>query len=189
MQPITATSRAATTLTVTEYAVLGVLVHVGGEVSGYDLRKLAETSVGYIWRPSKTHLYTVLRRLVAAGAATERDVPQRGRPDKRLFRATVAGEELLRLWLARDEPESDPDQSVLVLKLFFGAHGDPEALARQLRAFREAYAARLAVYERMREAPERGVSDRFTRLTLGYGIARARAAVTWADFALEELHA
>jgi DNA-binding PadR family transcriptional regulator len=176
-------------LTLTEYAVLGLLVHVGGEISGYDLRKLADSSVGYIWQPSKTQLYTVLRRLVGSGCATERDIPQRGRPDKRLFLATDAGREALAHWLDRDEHESDPDRSMLVLKLFFGEHADRAALVRQLTAFRAAYAERLATYERMREAPEREVSDRFTRLTLRYGIARARAAVEWADLALTELTA
>jgi len=181
------TTSLSVTLTLTEYAILGLLVHVGREISGYDLRKLAESSVGYIWQPSKTQLYAVLRRLVAAGCATERDVPQRGRPDKRLFRATEAGRDVLAGWLDRDEQETDPDRSMLVLKLFFGEHGSREALIRQLTAFRSAYADRLGTYERMLAAPERGVSDRFTRLTLRYGIARAGAAVEWADVALSEL--
>src|SRR5262249_16338160 len=104
------TKTATVSLTLTEYAVLGLLVHVGRAISGYDLRKLAESSVGYIWQPSKTQLYTVLRRLVGADCATERDVPQRGRPDKRLFRATEQGAETLTNWLDRDETESDPDR-------------------------------------------------------------------------------
>ena len=183
----TTSAPVATGLTLTEYAVLGLLVHVGREISGYDLKKLAESSVGYIWQPSKTQLYAVLRRLVTAGCATERDVPQRGRPDKRLFRATDAGRQTLARWLGRDEQESDPDRSMLVLKLFFGEHGNRDDLVRQLGAFRSAYAARLATYEGMRDAPERGSSDHFTRLTLQYGIARARAAVEWADVALAEL--
>ena len=77
-----------------------------------------------------------------------------------------------------------------MLKLFFGAQGDRDALVRQVAAFRDSYAARLATYEskwRSADRYERGVSDEFTRLTLRYGIARARAAVDWADAALEAL--
>jgi PadR family transcriptional regulator AphA len=181
------TTAAVATLTLTEYAVLGLLVHVEREISGYDLRKLAETSVGYIWQPSKTQLYAVLRRLVSAGCATERDVPQRGKPDKRLFRATDRGREVLRDWMGRDDEEDDPDRSVFVLKLFFGRHGDRSALARQLARFRDLYAARLETYEAIWQGSYADVSDRFTRLTLRYGIVRARAAVAWADEALEEL--
>ncbi len=186
---MTARTRARTELTLTEYAVLGLLVHVDAEISGYDLKKLSESSVGYIWQPSKTHLYAVLRRLVAAGCASERHVPQRDRPNKRLFRATDAGRGALRQWLGRDEAETDPDRSVLVLKLFFGRHASREALGRQLARFRELYAARLATYEDMWQQRGSDVSDEFTRLTLRYGIVRARAAVEWADAALEELAA
>jgi len=96
----------------------------------------------------------------------------------------------IREWLERDEDTSDPDRSVLVLKLFFGAQGDRGALVRQLAAFRDAYAARLARYESKWQSAdpyERYVSDEFTRLTLRYGIARARAAVDWANATLKEL--
>ncbi len=174
------------TLTLTEYAVLALLVHVGGPISGYDLRKLATTGVGYIWAPSKTQLYAVLARLVDRGLATRRDVAQRHKPDKQLYRATAAGRAAVRDWLARDETEPDPDRSMLILKLFFGSQGDRTALRAQLADFREAYARRLELYEhKARNRTTDG--DDFTYLTLRYGIARARAAVDWADEALKEL--
>jgi PadR family transcriptional regulator, regulatory protein AphA len=175
-------------LTLSEYAVLGLLCHLGKPISGYDLRKVVDTSVGYIWQPSKTHVYVVLRHLVDAGLATRREVEQRGKPDKQLYQATPAGRAALRAWLDRDEDVSDPDRSILVLKLFFGAQADPEAIVRQLAAFRDAFARRLLTYESMQGEPSDGIPDDFTRLTLRYGIARARASVEWADAALEELN-
>jgi PadR family transcriptional regulator, regulatory protein AphA len=178
-----------TRLTLTEYAVLGLLGQLDRPVSGYELKKLVDSSVGYIWQPSKTQLYAVLPRLVEAGFATRREVRQRDRPDKQLYRIKEAGRAAMREWLDRDEETSDPDRSILVLKLFFGHQGSREALVRQVAAFREAYARRLATYERkpLGEGESCGYSDEFTRLTLRYGIARARAAVRWADAALEEL--
>ena len=174
------------TLTLTEYAVLALLVHARGPISGYDLRKLATSGVGYIWAPSKTQLYAVLARLVDRGHATRRDVAQRRRPDKQLYRATPAGRTAVHDWLARAENETDPDRSTFILKLFFGSQGDRAALREQLAAFREAYARRLELYEhKARNRTPDG--DEFTFLTLRYGIARARAAVDWADEALNEL--
>jgi PadR family transcriptional regulator, regulatory protein AphA len=172
-------------LTLTEYAVLGLLGHIGRPISGYELRKVLDRSIGYIWQPSKTQLYVVLPRLVDAGLATSREVEQRGRPDKQLYRITRSGQVAIREWLDHDEHVTDPDRSMLVLKLFFGSQGDRRALVRQLVRFRDVYARRLATYEEMRD--EDDGADEFTRLTLRYGIARAKAARDWANTALREL--
>jgi DNA-binding PadR family transcriptional regulator len=184
-QAAVASTRSAQELTLTEYAVLGLLGHVGRPISGYELRKVLDRSVAYIWQPSKTQLYAVLPQLVAAELATSREVEQRGRPDKQLYRITRAGRLAIREWLERDEDTTDPDRSMLVLKLFFGSQGDRRALVRQLASFRDAFARRLATYEEMRDEGEG--DDEYTRLTLRYGIARAEAARDWVDTALREL--
>ena len=85
----TKTQTAASTVTATEVAVLGLLVD--GERSGYDLLRQAEKSVGFFWTPAKTQLYAVLRKLVVGGFATARHVRQSDRPDKTLYRITVIG--------------------------------------------------------------------------------------------------
>ena len=51
-----------------------------------------------MWAPAKSQLYAVLPRLVDAGLAKKRDVPQRGRPEKQVYRITRP-EEALRSWL------------------------------------------------------------------------------------------
>jgi PadR family transcriptional regulator AphA len=175
--------------TITELTVLAMLGHIRRrEVSGYDLKKFADDSLGYLWAPSKTQLYVVLRRLVGDGLIVVRDVRQVHRPDKQLYRITTEGRTIVREWLERDEDEPDPDRSTFMLKFFFGRQAAPDAMRRQLDAFRDAYAQRLAVYEEIdRTAGNRSTRDTYTRLALQYGIARARAAVTWADAAASEL--
>jgi DNA-binding PadR family transcriptional regulator len=177
--------------TITELTVLAMLGHVRRrEVSGYDLKKFADDSLGYLWAPSKTQLYVVLRRLVQDGLVEVRDVRQADRPDKQLYRITAEGRGVVRAWLERDEDETEPDRSTFMLKFFFGRQAAPEAEAmrRQLAAFRDAYAERLAVYEGIdRDAGSRETRDTYTYLALQYGIARAQAAVTWADAAAREL--
>jgi PadR family transcriptional regulator, regulatory protein AphA len=177
--------------TITELTVLAMLAHVRRrEVSGYDLKKFADESLGYLWAPSKTQLYVVLRRLVADGLIEVRDVRQAHRPDKQLYRITAGGRALVREWLERDEEEADPDRSTFMLKFFFGRQAAPQAIRRRLDAFRDAYAERLAVYEEIdRTAGRSATRDDYTRLALHYGIARAQAAVTWADAAASELRA
>ena len=169
-------------LTLTEHAVLATLGHLGPrEVSGYDVKKFVDGALGYVWAPSKTHLYTVLGRLVEAGLATRRDVTQQSRPNKQLYRITERGSQVVRDWLDRPASETDPDRSVFLLKFFFGSQASRDALLGQLAAFRDLFAKRLATYEDMRAEIESDPGDEFTYLALRYGIARARAAVEWAD--------
>lgn len=177
-----------TGLTLTECAVLGMLGHLGpDEASGYDLKKFADASLGYLWAPSKTQLYAALAQLVQAGLATRREVPQRHRPDKQLYRLTERGGEIVREWLEGREVEADPDRSTFMLKFFFGRQAGRDSLVAQLEAFRDLYAERLSAYEEKAAGEAPPTRDEFTYLALRYGIARARAAVDWADGALREL--
>jgi len=183
------TIAAAVRLTQTEYAVLATLGHFGpDEVTGYDVKKFVDGALGYVWGPSKTHLYAVLRRLVETGLATRRELTQRSRPNKQLYRISDRGREVVREWLDRPEAEADPDRSIFMLKFFFGGQAGRESLLAQLRAFRSLYAERLHTYEDMRTSIEASdTRDEFTYRALLYGIARARAAVAWADETLRDL--
>ena len=80
--------------TTTELAVLGLVAF--GETSGYDLARTAARSIGHMWAPSRSQIYKVLPRLVAAGYARSREIEQRGRPDKAVYRITPAGRRALR---------------------------------------------------------------------------------------------
>jgi DNA-binding PadR family transcriptional regulator len=159
-----------------------------GEASGYDVKKFVDNALGYVWAPSKTHLYTVLRRLVAAGLAERRDVAQSTRPNKQLYRISDEGRKVVRDWLDREETETDPDRSIFMLKFFFGSQADRESLVAQLRRFRDLYARRLETYERIRDSrPPTATRSEFPYRALLYGIARAEAAVSWADATLNDL--
>ena len=175
-------------LSLTEYSALGLLAREGA-ASGYDLMKVAARSVGYIWSPSKTQLYTVLGRLVDRGLATRRDVPQPGRPDKSLYRITASGRRALSDWLDDDAVDDEVERHPFLLKLFFGQHGEPDAIVRQLEAYRDAAVARLETYREVeRHIVEHDDLERhFGYITLGFGIARAEATIAWADATLAEL--
>jgi DNA-binding PadR family transcriptional regulator len=172
--------------TTTEYAVLGLLAF--GERSGYDLARAADRSIVFIWTPSRSQIYKVLPRLVAAGLASSRAVEQQRRPDKALYRVTPAGMRVLRAWI--DEVEEDPagGSSVFLLKVLFGGFTEPEAAAAQLEAYRDYAARRLERYEEIERnpSPERTI---FGLLALQHGIAHARATTEWADRALAALGA
>src|SRR3990170_1059299 len=110
----------------TAYGVMGMLTF--GEMSGYDLGKAIEGSIGFFWAPAKRQLYAELRRLVELGWAREREVEQTDRPDKRIYTITPAGEEALRSWLGTPPVYLDPIKSPFLLRLFFGHLAGPDAV-------------------------------------------------------------
>jgi DNA-binding PadR family transcriptional regulator len=172
----------------TELAVLGLLAW-SGEASGYELHKRATGSVGFIWAPARSQLYAVLKRLAAAGLVEGRHVEQADRPDKRLFRLTGEGRRTLRAWLDRVEPIEPEDRDGVLLKRFFGAHGDPDAGRRQLEDYRARVADRLATYRDIERSFEGETSlDARNRLqTLRLGLALMQASLAWADETLAAL--
>jgi PadR family transcriptional regulator, regulatory protein AphA len=175
----------AAALTITEYAVLGLLST--GEQSGYDLKKRADSSVGYFWAPAKSRIYAILPRLVDAGLVRRRDVRQQSRPDKQLYRLTPEGRRALVAWLGTPL-EPGPDSNLLLLKLFFGELAGPETLIEQVRARRgEVERFRAELEEIDARPPRPGHDDLYPRLTRMYGFAWAAAVIAWTEAAEREL--
>jgi PadR family transcriptional regulator AphA len=116
-------------------------------------------------------------------------VAQSERPDKRLFRLTAAGRATLRAWLDEVEPIEPEDRDGILLKLFFGAYGDPEAGQRQLHDYRRRVQDRLATYADIEAAfdGEEGAAALRRLQSLRFGMALMRASLEWADETLGAL--
>lgn len=171
-------------LTPLEGGLLGLLAR-GGELSGWDLQKQAATSIAYFWPFGRSQVYAALPRLEAGRLIEGRDVPQEGRPDKRLHRITELGRRVLAGWLAED-PDG-PVRDTFLLKIFFAAHTDRDA-ARALIHQRLAMASGLdAEIEEMSDSPD--LDDFFHRLTRDYGRAWAGFVTRWCTDALAALDA
>ena len=167
-------------LTTTEYSVLGLLAF--GEASGYELARGAERSIGYMWAPSRSHIYKVLPRLVEHGCATSREVAQQRRPDKAVYRITRHGRAVLRAWIDDLDPDPSGGAGVFLMKIFFGFVAKPESVLRQLDAYRALVERRLSEFEAIERAlpPEEPVHS---RVALLHGLARARATIEWTEAA------
>jgi PadR family transcriptional regulator AphA len=172
-------------LSPTTYAILGLLTF--GEMSGYDVMKLAERSIGHFWTPAKSHVYAELRRIASLGYATAHRVEQERRPDKTLYSITESGRAALRGWLA--EPEVVPDQlkSTFTMKVFFGDLVPRELLVAQIKEVRRRAQERLGEL-RATEERIRGQQGLFyPYLTLKAGLAYTKAEIEWTEEALAEL--
>jgi PadR family transcriptional regulator AphA len=177
----TATSRRSTT----EYAVLGLLTK--GESSGYDLQLSARKGVGHVWTAAKSQVYSVLPRLVKDGLVTSRLVRQERLPDKQVYRITRQGRRALKDWLEEPVDDLASARSPFLLKIFFGAAMSRAALVAHVETMR-AYADEvLAEYRAIEDRIARRPEDYYGCLTLRWGLARAQAALEWAEEVLAEL--
>ncbi|MFG3035442.1 helix-turn-helix transcriptional regulator [Streptomyces sp. NPDC048330] len=158
-------------LPATSWAVLGLL-SFGRELSGYDVKKWADRSLGlFYWSPSFSQVYSELKRLETRGYATSRLVPpEAGARDKRVYRVTDDGLAAVRAW-ARDAPLDPP---VLkhgpMLRLWLGHLLEPDRMREILAGHRE-YA------ETMRLRAEADVADAAADEAWAY----PRLALTWAE--------
>lgn len=175
-------------LTTTEHALLGMLARYG-EHSGYELLRLAESGVGYLWSPAKSHVYEVLPRLERSGHARRRLVPQTGKPDKHLWRITARGRRALAAWIDTIDEDSLSHRDVLLLKLFFGGHGSPDRLVEHVEQFRRQAVRKLEVLRAIEARPPSDPGEELPRMTLRQGLIGTEAQLRWAEEVLPELRA
>lgn len=163
------------------------------DLSGYDLARKFETSLGFFWAASHQQIYQELRKLADSGALTATAVPQAGRPDKIVYALTDRGRADLDAWVAGASRRRDAKDDLFV-KLYNVGHTDPAPILAELAARREEHAARLALYERIRDRhyadptalpPER----RGIYLALDAGLRHERMFVGWCEDALALLGA
>jgi DNA-binding PadR family transcriptional regulator len=171
-------------LSPTEAALLGLLgqAELAGSagLSGYDVSRAFQQSVGLMWAPTKGHTYAILPRLVEQGWATSREVVQAKRPTKQVYRITRKGRAALRAWLAAP-PESGQDRDMLLVKIFFGDLGDRDALLSHIRRRRdEATELRRRIQALDRRADGAGDDALYPWLTRRYALAWARFTLRWA---------
>ncbi|HLB13129.1 MAG TPA: PadR family transcriptional regulator [Dehalococcoidia bacterium] len=113
-----------------KYALLGMLSI--RPMSGYDIKKFFDQSVGLIWNATHSQIYVQLDQMEGEGLVEKRSIIQEGRPNKNLYRATDKGFRELQQWLA--EPIRAPDyKDEFMLRFFFSDFLDREILKDHLK--------------------------------------------------------
>jgi PadR family transcriptional regulator AphA len=184
MTPATTNVGPAVRFSANEGVVLGMLARSPG--SGYELLGRIRRSVGYFWTPARSHVYSLLPRLVELGYASRSEVAQRHAPDKYVYAITHAGRRALAAWLSSPELIEGPPRNPFLVKLFFGGVLRREEIVAHVRERRERIAAELADLEELELALDREANV-FGWLALRYGLEQDRTILRWADEALATL--
>ena len=159
-------------------------------MTGYELAKTFDSSIGFFWKADHQQIYRELTRLRDKGYVQVREVVQSGKPNKLVYTLTAEGKAALRHWAAR--PSSPPSiKDDMLVRLCALDAVDMEPMRADLMARLEYHRDRLARYERVlvKRFPHGAVSlaDTGKLLALRLGLRHERAVVEWCEESLDTL--
>jgi DNA-binding PadR family transcriptional regulator len=161
-------------------------------MTGYELAKTFDASIGFFWRADHQQIYRELTRLRDRGHIQGREVVQSGKPNKLVYTLTSEGRAALRQWAARpSRPASIKDD--LLVRLYALDSIDIDPLRADLMARLEYHRDRFSRFEHIlrKRFPEGATSSADTGklLVLRMGLRHERAVVEWCEEALDTLSA
>ncbi len=174
-----------------EHAILGFLERE--PMTGYDLKtRCFDDAAGHLWTADQAQVYRTLERLSERGLARSRVFPQRGKPDRKVYRITTKGRAALDGWLHSAQPLA-PVRDPFLVRFALADGLSDEEIAALLAEAREEYQSRLDTLRADAAAPVptcAGADDRGSelyRMTLGAAISATRTVIDWIDDATERI--
>ena len=161
-------------------------------MTGYELAKTFDTSIGFFWKANHQQIYRELTRLRDRGHIQGREVVQSGKPNKLVYSLTGEGRAALRQWAIRpSSPASIKDD--LLVRFYALDSIDLEPMRADLMARLEYHRDRLARYERiLKKRFSQGTTspaETGRLLLLRMGLRYERAVSEWCEEALQTLSA
>jgi DNA-binding PadR family transcriptional regulator len=164
-----------------EQALLGLLMQ--GPMHGYDLHRRVEDDLGLVWYMGISNVYGALKRLEQGGQVESTVSPQEGRPPRKVYRITPAGEQSFLDWVRRPVPTMRDMRVEFPAKLYFfralGLEGIGELIAAQEAVCRE------QVEQMERSAAQCDPHD-FNRLVYDFRRRQIEAILDWLQVCREE---
>jgi DNA-binding PadR family transcriptional regulator len=172
------------------HAILGFLRY--GPQTGYDLKKVFDTSVRHFWPAQQSQIYQSLGKLTESGFIECEVIPQTDRPNRKLFHITETGRSELHHWLTEPLVERTLRVPLLIQVFFAGGLTDEEIVrllefkATEIRSILQRYesgSTRHPVHSKSH--PKR--DQFFWYLTLDFGIDNARHSLAWLESAIDRI--
>ncbi len=161
------------------------------DLSGSELARDFEKSMGFFWQATHQQIYQELRKLSGKGWLNKREVYQSGRPNKIVYGLTLAGRNALAEWVY-GPTKVQPTKDELLLKLYNLSEENAQHIMGEITQRREEVMKRLYLYEAIRrrhydEPGELPVRHKGVYLALEAGIHQGEQFLAWCDEALELL--
>jgi PadR family transcriptional regulator AphA len=158
---------------------------IDGPASGYDLLKIFERSLAFIWPATQSQLYGELNRLADDGLVVVGDEGPRRRKE---YTITPAGRGELEHWLTDIEPDRIRRNEALLRVFFLGTLQPAQAKAYLEREAAVHEALEQLLIDQARDTNwEAGTFNRYGRLVIESGIRYAHTQAEWARWAAGEI--
>jgi DNA-binding PadR family transcriptional regulator len=173
----------------TSYVILGLL-SIQPNLSGYDMRKAVQGSIGHFWGESYGQIYPALKQLAGEGLIAPTGTGSNGRKLRQEYILTEAGRDCLRAWLAVPF-QNEPPRNEFLLKLFFAHQAAPGVAISHLRDLQERNRRMLDALQKIETSvpAQQPMNPNlpYWMLTLSLGKALTCAALEWGESALAQL--
>lgn len=171
------------------HAIMTALID--DDLSGFELAKDFEASLGFFWRASHQQIYQELHKLADKQWLNKREVSQSGKPNKIVYGMTKAGRDALAEWVFA-ATKMQPAKDELLIKLYNLSADNAPHLAGEVTLRREEMMQLLYLYEKIRlrhyaDPLSLPIRSKGVYLALTAGIAQGEQFLAWCDQALEVL--
>jgi DNA-binding PadR family transcriptional regulator len=161
-------------------------------MTGYELAKTFDSSIGFFWKADHQQIYRELAKLRDRGHIHGHEVVQSGKPNKLVYTLTAEGRAAFRHWAARPStPASIKDD--LLVRIYALDSVDIEPLRTDLMARLEHHRDRYQRYERIlnKRFPQgtAAPADMGKLLGLRIGLRHERMVAKWCEEAITALSA
>ena len=162
-------------------------------MTGYDLKKFFDMSVGHFWTTTQSHIYKALNDLEEEGWVEKKLIEQEDKPNRKEYSITKSGRGELRRWLTTPLPPAPVRESWLI-QLFFSHTSTDEEVAALIEERGKNIRDIVARYKEQTQAaiphdlpPGLQRAQALWQITLDYGLAFYQFELKWNKEMLERV--
>ncbi len=169
-----------------------ILATLGTEsYSGYDLWKKFSQTSRYYWQASQQQIYRELGKLEKEAAIASEIIPQEGRPDKKLYKVTDKGIEILKNWI-QEPSEPMAIREELLVKVIAAKLVPKSVILQEIERHQKIHSQKLAEYKQIEEqkftdASQLTFEQKCIYATLRCGIGYETYRIAWCEEAISLL--
>jgi len=156
-------------------------------MTGYDLDKLFNASLGFFWPAQYSQIYSELDKMEKKGWLTSQRVVQEDKPNKRIYTLTAEGKTEFIDWLSTSEAELKSSfniKSGFLMRLFFAGNSSKAQVLDMMRALQELCYDRRIEYEKVKGSILEDGDDDYVKLAALYGEMANETRLAWLEKAI-----